>query len=335
MKAWIGTFTGGGSEGIYRVDAHGAKLSAQVGAKCVSPSYLTVSPDGRFLYVAIESDNYKGSNGGAAACFAIDGDELILVNERLIRNGSPCHIVCDKSMKHLICSNFGGGFASVFSLNPDGSIGALSCLLRKETHGRTSHVHQAVFSPDESMLAVTDLGLDSVDFYEFNSVSGVGKLRDTLIFPPGSGPRHMVFSENGCFHIACECSNEVLACGISASGKAVVMNRHNTLMGAGGSSYCGAVRRTTDGCLLVTNRGEDTLALFAVLADGGIALRQHISCGGSFPRDAAFSPDESLLLCANQKTGSLTLFSYANGVLSPLDVHLRIPDACCVAWSPA
>ena len=333
MKAWIGTFTGSGSKGIYLLETEDMHLSAHVRETCVNPSYIIISPDQRFLYAVRETSTYRGHDGGAVACYAINNDRLTFVNEQLIAGGSPCHLVCDQAMHYLVCSNFGGGFASVFALNADGSIGGLSRTLRQEAAGQTAHVHQAVLTPDEHLLAVTDLGLDRIDFYEFNSDSGVGTHCFTLNCPEGSGPRHMVFGHHDCFYVACELSNEVLACRIRPDGPPRMVSRLSTLQTPGTTSYCGAICLTPDGSLLVSNRGEDTLALFTLLADGRPALRQHISCGGAFPRDMAFSPDGNLLLCANQKSDSLSLLTYHQGVLAGTDRQLSVPQPCCVAWA--
>ncbi|MFT4559301.1 MAG: 6-phosphogluconolactonase, partial [Planctomycetaceae bacterium] len=70
---YIGTYTGPKSQGIYvsRLDPGTGSLSKpELAAEMVNPSWVTIHPNGRFLYAAGESGSYKGG-GGAVSAFSI------------------------------------------------------------------------------------------------------------------------------------------------------------------------------------------------------------------------------------------------------------------------
>src|SRR5947199_9665819 len=72
---YIGTYTGGKSKGIYvsRFDAASGRLGApELAAETVSPSFLAVHPNQRFLYAANETGDFGGKKGGAVSAFMID-----------------------------------------------------------------------------------------------------------------------------------------------------------------------------------------------------------------------------------------------------------------------
>src|SRR4051794_14245747 len=74
-RLYVGTYTGKDSKGIYRFDfdAGEGKLTGKALAGTISnPSFLAISPTGRFLYAVNEDSKFKEKNTGAVSAFAID-----------------------------------------------------------------------------------------------------------------------------------------------------------------------------------------------------------------------------------------------------------------------
>src|SRR5690606_37278639 len=74
---YIGTYTRGGSQGIYRASydpSIGAICHDGVAAELDRPSYLGVNPDRSGLYAVSEVDDLQGSDGGGVVAFAIGAD---------------------------------------------------------------------------------------------------------------------------------------------------------------------------------------------------------------------------------------------------------------------
>lgn len=63
---------------------------------------------------------------------------------------------------------------------------------------------------------------------------------------------------------------------------------------------------SSDGKFLYSsNRGHDSIAVFEIAKDGSLKLLGHKSTGGKGPRHFSFSPDEKLILVANQHSNNI------------------------------
>ena len=74
-RAYVGTYTGGTSKGIYAFRFHptsGALTAVGLVAEAKSPSWLALHPSGRFLYAANETDDHDADKSGAVSAYAID-----------------------------------------------------------------------------------------------------------------------------------------------------------------------------------------------------------------------------------------------------------------------
>src|SRR6266436_3629606 len=86
-KYWVfvGTYTSKESKGIYRLelDMETGKLSEpELAAEVVSPSFLAIHPNRRFLYAVTESSDFGGKKSGAVSAFSLDAKsgELKMLN---------------------------------------------------------------------------------------------------------------------------------------------------------------------------------------------------------------------------------------------------------------
>src|SRR3989441_41442 len=125
---YIGTYTGGKSEGIYvsRFDSASGRLGApQLAAATVSPSFLAIHPNQRFLYAANETGDFAGKKSGAVSAFFIDAHsgKLIPLNQQPSGGDGPCHVAVDKTGKTLLVANYGGGSGGGGAPHPDGRLG--------------------------------------------------------------------------------------------------------------------------------------------------------------------------------------------------------------------
>jgi 6-phosphogluconolactonase len=85
-----------------------------------------------------------------------------------------------------------------------------------------------------------------------------------------------------------------------------------------------------------SNRGDDSLAVFAVDAATGLLTPVEITpCGGKNPRNFSLSPDGHWLVCANQNSNSLTVFRVdpATGRLTPTGHTAEVPLPVCVLFA--
>src|SRR6266567_875223 len=96
--AYVGTYTRPNkSKGIYAWrfnPATGKRTSIGLVGETVSPSFLAVSPNRKFLYAVNEIGNYKGEKAGSVSAFAIDAKTgmLKLLNTVSSKGDGPCHL---------------------------------------------------------------------------------------------------------------------------------------------------------------------------------------------------------------------------------------------------
>src|SRR5688500_14509962 len=72
---YIGTYTGEASKGIYAFrfdDSNGGLTTLGLVAETPSPSFLTASTDGRFIFAVNELQSFQGRPGGSVTSFGVD-----------------------------------------------------------------------------------------------------------------------------------------------------------------------------------------------------------------------------------------------------------------------
>src|SRR5579872_4879472 len=144
-----------GSKGIYRSKFDGAtgKLTEpELAAEVASPSFLTIHPNGKYLYAVGETG---GKDGGGVFAFSIDPKTgaLTKLNEGTTVGSGPCHISISPKGDYATVANYGGGSTAVFKLDSDGKIaGRVGFFQHKGSStdkGRQEgpHAHCSFFDP--------------------------------------------------------------------------------------------------------------------------------------------------------------------------------------------
>ena len=191
-----------------------------------------------------------------------------------------------------------------------------------------AHTHSVTMTPDGEYAVVCDLGCDSLNVYTIGEESGKLHRATRLNFmcPPGSGPRHMVFSPNGKFaYVACELSSQILVLSYNKEEGFNLIAKVSTLSPEYGVShnYPAAIRMTADGRFIyLSNRGEDTIAIFKADPETGlITLQMSASTRGWYPRDFILTKDEKFVIVANQMSDNLVIYErdQRTGLLSLTD----------------
>jgi 6-phosphogluconolactonase len=74
-------------------------------------------------------------------------------------------------------------------------------------------------------------------------------------------------------------------------------------------SHCADIHITSNGKFLyASNRGHNSIAIFAVAIDGTLTLIGNESVRGDWPRNFTLSPDDNYLLVANQNSNNIVVF---------------------------
>ncbi|MDJ1499005.1 lactonase family protein [Xanthocytophaga agilis] len=345
---FIGTFTGpAGGDGIhvYRFDSKAGTLTKVSNTqKLVNPSYLTVSPDGKFVYSCTES-RLPGS--GNVSCFAFSKQTGVLtfVNKQPCGGDNPVYVAEHSSRKWLISGSYTGTSITVFPLANDGSILPAGQIIRYtdstivNQRDNKSHIHATVFAPDEKFVFVPDLGADKIRCFSFDAL--VTKPLQFASTPatyvvPGSGPRHFVFHPNKKFAYCAEELSGTVAAYTYTNGKLDSIQRILAHEAATPSPYASAdIHISPDGRFLyVSNRAkENTIAIFKIdQKSGKLTSIGYESTYGEHPRNFMIDPTGRYLLVANEISNSVVVLKRdrKTGLLTKTNTTINIPGPSCL-----
>jgi 6-phosphogluconolactonase len=352
--AYVGTYTGKESKGIYRFDfdpARGQLSGRALAAEVTNPSFLAVHPNQRFLYAVGELGNFAGKKGGAVSAFAIDpktGD-LKLLNQQSSVGAGPCHLVVDKEGKAVLAANYSGGSVCVLPIAADGSLGEASAFMQhkgssvNKQRQEAPHAHSVNLDPANRFAFVADLGLDRVLIYRFDAAKGTLQPNDppAVAVAAGAGPRHFAFHPNGKFaYVINELDSTVTALAYDADrGALKPLQTVSTLPegGAKGNSTAEVVVHPSGKFVYGSNRGHNSIAVFTVdPATGKLTPAGHQGEGIKTPRNFVIDPTGQFLVVANQGSGSLVVFRIdpATGALTPTGSRVEVPAPVCVRFVP-
>lgn len=353
--AYIGTYTGQNSEGIYafQVDARtGQTVAVGCVAQVTHPSFLALHPSGRFLYAVSEVNATTADPAaGAVVAFAVDrpSGRLSLLNARSSGGTGPCHLTVDRTGRHVLVANYGGGSVAVLPIRPDGSLGEATCVIRHSGSSvhpqrqRQPHVHSVNLSPDNRHALVADLGIDRIVVYRFDAAQGTLQTPAAHIFeaPPGSGPRHLAFHPDGRLVLALnELSSRLMLLEFDPPTGRLTLRQSVPTMpeGFSGSNTTAEVAVHPNGRFVyASNRGHDSLAVFRLdVARSELELIQHVATGGRTPRHFSLDPPGRQLWAANQASRSVVRFQVdpASGRLEPVGEPLQVGNPVCIRFLP-
>ena len=354
MIVYIGTYTRGDSKGIYiyDMDTKTGMLTPAGNAPLVSnPSFLTIAPDHKHLYACNEVDDFDAAHEGAVSAFAIDAKTggLTLLNQQPSAGGGPCFVSMDSKGKNVLVANYGSGSVGVLPVGADGKLMPPSDKKQHEGKGTDParqegpHAHSINLDPANHFAFAADLGLDKVFIYRFDAAKGA-LTPNTPAFAsvaPGSGPRHLSFHPNGHYaYVINEMASTVTAFHYDAAkGSLTELQTVSTIpAGFTGMTTCAEIRVHPSGKFLYgSNRGHDSIAIFAIDADTGkLTPAGHQSTQGKTPRNFNLDPTGQFLLAANQDSDTVVVFRIdaQTGQLTPTGQTLDIPKPVCVKFLP-
>ena len=286
-----------------------------------NPSYLTVSQDGEYLYCVNELKQYHGVAGSTVSAYKLNRETgtMELLGRQFTCGMDACHVQLWQDEKWLLVSNYSGGSIAVFPVLEDHSLGHATCILRHTGSGvrpdrqEGPHPHQILPAPDGCHVYVPDLGLDKLVCYRLDAEKGwlVKDNWPDIEGIPGQGTRHGVFNEAGTYlYVMTELTGQVTVYQYDRkNGNAQLIQSCDCV--AYESWMLGAAIRLhpTGKWLYASVRGADQLAVFQVAEDGTLTKVQTISSGGQIPRDFILSPDGKFLLCSNQDSDNVCVFT--------------------------
>lgn len=338
--AYVGT-SGPLSQGIHAFthDEHSSLLQLMgVTPHRHNPSWLTVSADGRMLYVVNEHGDDEGPGGSLSAYrIAEDSGALNLLGTVPSGGIGPVHMSLHPGGRHVFVAHYGSADVAVVSLAADGRLGEVLCTRRADETGATlgptraargpagshansghdaPHAHMAQCDPGGRYVLVTDLGLDCIVAWRFDATRGELSAPQRWQASPGAGPRHLAFHPQHAGHcyVLGEESSTLSWLAFDAGSGALTTRKELSSLPPGhqGTSYASDLGISADGRhLYALNRLHDSIAIFALGADGAPSWQGEVWAQGSYPRSCTLDPGGRWLHVCNQRSDQITSFAIA------------------------
>ena len=347
MLVFVGTYTGGESEGIYalRFDDHsGALEPLGLAAKTENPSFLAVHPEKPLLFAVGES-----GDGGAVSAFSVHREDgrLELLNRESTIGAGPCHVTVDRAGRHVLVANYGGGSVAVLPIDGAGRLGKACAFVQHKGSSvnpqrqEGPHAHSITLDASGRFAFAADLGLDKILVYRYDGERGTLEANDPpfAAVAPGAGPRHFAFHPNGRFaYVVNEMGNTVTAFAYDAhAGRLDPLHSAPALPAEfKGTSTTAEIRVHPSGRFVYcSNRGHDSIAAFAIDPDTGrLAPLGHTPTRGRTPRNFNIDPSGRFLIAGNQDSGTLAVFRIdpESGSLAPEGDLVAVPKPVCITF---
>jgi 6-phosphogluconolactonase len=351
-RVWIGTYTDSKSKGIYTGlfdDETGTLSELTVAAETPNPSFVVLHPNPKYLY-AVNETHDGPEKSGLVTAYTINPTTgaLTELNHQLSRGADPCHLAVDATGRFLVVANYSSGTFAEFPIGTDGRLGEAMAVLTHSGAGPNKdrqegpHAHDVVFDRDNRHLVAVDLGLDQVFVYAFDAASGKLTPSDppSAATAPGAGPRHFAFHPNGSAAFSINELNSTITSytwdggtGALTPGASVSTLPANF---QGTNSTAEIEVDAAGGFVYGSNRGHDSIAVFAVKPSGALSLVEHTPTGGKTPRNFAIDPTGRWLVAANQDSNTLTVFrrDATSGRLTPAGTPHDVAKPVCVLFRP-
>jgi 6-phosphogluconolactonase len=345
LFVYIGTSNAGPGTGfsLARFDPDTGTLTRpELILEARDPAIFVIHPDGKHLYAC-----NSGAPGGVSA-YGIDrgSGALTLLNFKPSAGRGPSHLSLDHTGRYVLDANYGGGHVEVLAIAADGSLEEQTAFVQHQ--GRSVHperqtkpyAHCIKVDPTNRFALAADLGTDHVVVYRFDAAKGTLTPNDPPFasVTPGSGPRHIAWHPNGRWvYVIEEMANAVTAFSWDATRGTLTEFQTVPTLPADftGTNTAAEIMVHTDGRFLyASNRGHDSIAVFALDDAGRLTPRQHISSQGKTPRYFVLDPTNRWLIATNQDSANAAIFRIdeKSGELTLHGVQTTLARPCGLAF---
>lgn len=343
---YVGTYSIRGSEGVYVFDFNrktGTMKQVQTVSNAKSPSFLALHPSGKYLY----SVNEGADRTGGVSSYTIDvkTGKLQYMNSQPSLGSGACYVSVDRTGKTAFVANYGGGSMAALPIQTDGMLAAPTDSIQDVGNGANAqrqeraHIHSATVGPENKYVYVADLGTDKLHILAFDPKTSTVKPA-TMPFvsvKPGSGPRHFAIHPNGKFaYLVEELTSSVAVFSRDAKTGALTLVQDNvpTLpAGFSGKNTSADIHIDASGKFLYqSNRGANTLAIFAIGTTGMLTKVADQPVEGKTPRNFLIDPKGEFVFIANQDSDNITIFrrDEQTGKLTYTGNSVSVPAPVCV-----
>jgi 6-phosphogluconolactonase (cycloisomerase 2 family) len=331
QSLWIGTYAGGGGAGVYPLSETGTLGAPYTDAR--NASFGTYSSRFDLHYLVDEQDD------GALGVHRRTDSGWVRLAHVPVDGAAPCHVALDRTQSCIATANYASGSVSLFRLDPASGLPIGQPMVHANDGSgpdperqQSPHAHWVGFGLDNRFLYVADLGTDEVLAFAVDTERGtLGEPHTAFKAAPGSGPRHLLFHARHpqSAYLACELASTLVALNVDGADlkpRASLSTLPTDWHGANIVAHIGA--NAAGDRLYVSNRGHDSIAVFALDEGGDPTLLQHIASGGASPRFFMILEEEHRMLVVHERDQRVTMLDILpDGTLAPTDYAVHVPGA--------
>ncbi|MGE7993227.1 lactonase family protein [Pseudomonas sp. NPDC089554] len=320
----------------------GTLVPLQVLGDLVNPSYLTLNRAGNRLY-CLHGDGHEVS------AFRVDPADgtLALLDRQPCGGINPVHLALDPSERFLVVANHISGTLAVLEVAADGRLGAVRQLLELQGPVGPHRIEQPFAKPHFNLFDATgrfvlvpDKGLDRIFTFRFEDGLLSPATQPFVATRQGAGPRHVALHPQARFaYVVNELDSTVTtyrfdACSGALQALQILPSLPSTY--TGDSRAAGIEVDRAGRFVYVSNRGDDSIAVFAIDGQSGVlSLVESQATGGRTPRFFTLTPDQRFLFALNEDSDSIVAMAVDPqcGRLSPTGFALSIGSPVCLVFS--
>src|SRR4051794_14479799 len=309
LRLHVGSYTSRGGAGVYALHLDADRfLRRGVYSDAPDASWAVQSARTGLVYAVEEA------KVGRISVHRLNGSGW----ERLARvetgGAEPCYLGLDRAERKLAVANYASGSIALFDLGEDGLPVGPAVVRAHAGSGpvadrqASAHAHCTVFGPDGALYHV-DLGTDEVLRYSLRPDGALDQPTVAFAAPAGSGPRHLLFHPRRPMAVlVSELASTLTMFDLTDRGLREREQLSTLPRGFAGHNLGGhlGINRTGNR-IYVSNRGHDSIAVFAWADSGDCRLVQSISSEGTAPRHFRLLDRERLLAVANEESDNVVL----------------------------
>jgi 6-phosphogluconolactonase (cycloisomerase 2 family) len=340
VSAWKGQSVYG-----FRFDPRHGTLQPLEAPAAVHSNWTTRHPRLPVLYVGDAAD------GGVVHSYSVDlaDGALSLTSEVSTDTGGTAGggigtLSVDPESNTLLVANFEAGLAATVPIERDGRLGPVTSSVADTGSGPNPRqlgprAHDVVLDPTGRFALVADFGADRVFIRPFDRHSGTLST-GAAPYPlaPGSGPRRLVFHPDGrTAYLLSELTAEIQTLTWHPHSATLTLRQSTSTDSAGftGTPSGAELGISRDGRFVyASNRGENTLVVYATGTRGRLTFVQRLACGGTTPWTFALHEGGRWLLVANEASSTLDVFAVdpRSGRLSPTGTSAAVPNPASLTF---
>lgn len=306
---------------VFEVDSETGELTALQQVELPGAvGALTPSHDRELLYAAVRSEQ-------AVSTLAIDqttGELELLDTEPIGLNA--VYLYTDRTGQYLLSADYGGATVASHRLDDDGTVIGEPL----QMHETDRHAHALEMDAAERFAFVPHTGPSAVYQFRFDAETGLLEPNDpeNVIAPDEAGPRHIRFHphlpERAYTVNELDSSVTVWAMDPETGTLSEVQNLTMLPEDWEEDSYAAEIHLTPDGRFLyATNRGHDSIAVYAVDAASGELEFVHRAETEAWPRGMTVDGNGRFVYAAGQHSDQLAAYGIdpESGRLTPIATY--------------